>query len=224
MRVIPVLTALVATLALSVQARSEESPGDWPLCATLDEAPLDERLAACGRILAAPELPDLRRAQALAVRAEIKLRGLKNRETPADEAEAVRLSALSDLDQAIILDPSHHGARSDLLRRLGRFEEAAEGYSRAMEAEPSDTEAYLLSRSYCYEGMGQPERALLDLDAAVDLAISRSDKAQALTRRGGLRESLGETETAIEDYLEALRLVPEHAGAQIALQRLHPTK
>ena len=85
-------------------------------------------------------------ADALAVREAIRELLLVNNGVEADAAAASKTPGLEIVDALSGLDGYHlwHSTRAELLHRLGRNEEAAGAYARALELAPSEAERRFL--------------------------------------------------------------------------------
>jgi RNA polymerase sigma-70 factor (ECF subfamily) len=114
---------LQAAIAALHDQASERDATDWPQIAVL--------YGALARLAPSPVV-DLNRAVAVAM---------------ADGLDA-GLALVDDIAASGQLDdyPYTHAARADLLRRLGRFDEAAAAYRRAAELTSNEAEQALLAR------------------------------------------------------------------------------
>lgn len=115
--------------------------------------------------------------------------------------------ALDDYRNAVRLQPSFAPASAALGRLEAKDPKAAlEDLSAAIQLAPRS--AALRSRALLYLSMGQPERALPDLDQVI--ANDGSD-AIAYADRGVAKAKLGDIAGAIGDYTRSLELAPAAA-------------
>jgi predicted RNA polymerase sigma factor len=81
-------------------------------------------------------------------------------------------SALADLERSLALEDHYvtHGARGNVLRRLGRYREAVEAYNRAEEMATMEWKRGFgpLFRADCHARLGNEAAALADCDALPD--------------------------------------------------------
>lgn len=87
---------------------------------------------------------------------------------------------------------------------LGRYGQAADSQTRAIEADPSLGPAYA-ARARAYEKMGRPGDALTDFEAAIRLAPNDAD---ARLGRGVLLMGAGQEQAALADFDAAAQLRP----------------
>lgn len=88
---------------------------------------------------------------------------------------------------------------------LGRWAEAADSQTRAIEADPRLGAAYG-HRARAYERMGRPAEALTDYEAAIRLS---PNDANALLGRGVMLLNAGQAEAALADFDRAAALEPD---------------
>ena len=101
------------------------------------------------------------------------------------------------------------GRQGDDALVAGNLSEALADYTKAINLNPKDVQAYL-GRGYVYQRMGQYDKALVDYNKAVELAPK--DAGVYLTR--GLAYSVaGKNESAVEDYSRALQIDPMNGDA-----------
>jgi tetratricopeptide (TPR) repeat protein len=125
-----------------------------------------------------------------------------------DELERYDL-ALQDFDSIIELDPSDAEAflnRCITLVKQGHLAEAIRTCTQAIELRPAFGEAYV-SRGIAYaKSPGEHDKAIADLNKAVELLEDDSDKAKALLNRGYAYLGAGRHEMAMRDFTAALDL------------------
>lgn len=129
--------------------------------------------------------------------------------------------ALEDLDRAAHERPGDASvgyARGEILRSLGRFEEAVRAYDAAIAAGPVPI---------MYSGRGQARAALNDpAGAEKDFGVAitlEPTLREAWVERGRLRAAAGRYDDARDDYVEALR-IRASASVLYDLARLHHEK
>lgn len=89
----------------------------------------------------------------------------------------------------------------------GRYAEAIDAFTRAIESDPALSLAYV-DRGYTHFLIKQYERALADFDTAIQL--DPTDE-KAFGNRGATCASIGRYADAIEDYTRALQLDPNNS-------------
>ncbi|MFT6998293.1 MAG: Flp pilus assembly protein TadD [Cryomorphaceae bacterium] len=89
------------------------------------------------------------------------------------------------------------------------FENAVYWYSRAISVSPDDAELYS-ERAVAYFHRKMPKESLADMNKAQEL---QPQKPYRYSSRAYIRDSMGDTEGAIEDYKIAIELDPEDAVA-----------
>jgi tetratricopeptide (TPR) repeat protein len=92
-----------------------------------------------------------------------------------------------------------------LLRKQGKFEEAIEEYSKALELHPGHFRT-LFNRAFAYDKVGLIEKALLDYTAALGVD---PNNAFAYYNRGISLDRLRRLEEAISDFTLAIQIHPE---------------
>ena len=122
----------------------------------------------------------------------------------AEDVGSVEL-AIVDFSKAIELDPSNPdayiglGVAYDYLRQRDRaiqeYHAAIKHLSESLDLDPKDVDA-LIDRAYIYRRLGEPQKALSDLDSAIGL-----DPGNPWTylSRAGVHSQMGETDAAIRD-------------------------
>ncbi|MBA3531583.1 MAG: tetratricopeptide repeat protein [Ardenticatenales bacterium] len=93
----------------------------------------------------------------------------------------------------------------EALLRLGEYEESINAYNEALAlADDSDEEVQMLTaRGFAYDQMGDSDKALADLNRAIELD---ADYALAYAYRSGVSLSLGDYEEAITDANRAVEM------------------
>jgi len=95
------------------------------------------------------------------------------------------------------------------LSDAGQYQQAIVVYSRSINLDPYNTDAYL-GRGFAYENLGEYEKALSDYSQVIAL---KPEDPQAYFVRGLLYDLLGKTDQAIQDYTTAISLKPNNADA-----------
>ena len=113
--------------------------------------------------------------------------------------------AVADFSSALKLDPKDsftYKVRADAHLANKNFEEAIADFNIALSSNPDDEAAYR-NRGIAQFSLGKLDLAVADLNAAVE-----SDPGSALSSyvRGKIREAMGDTEGARQDYLRAQEL------------------
>jgi len=126
--------------------------------------------------------------------------------------------AYSSFDRAVDLDSEkalyriHRGMAS---LELGRFQQAEADFQ-AADASPAPEDR--LDAAVNRGRLRQRQKDFAGAEEAFSSALARDPKSStALIGRGIARESRGATEAAAEDYLEAVRLEPRNAEANLRL-------
>ena len=129
-------------------------------------------------------------------------------------------TAFTHMDRAVALQPNDMGAqmyRASLLYRLGRFDDAIDGYTHVLEK----ADDALKLRAYIERGLAKEQKqdfasAVDDYTAALTL---EKENAPALSRRGVCLERLGKHEEAIADFTHLLERVPAEQASLIYFNR-----
>nr|PZN85094.1 MAG: hypothetical protein DIU57_07405 [Pseudomonadota bacterium] len=148
----------------------------------------------------------------------------ENAELHIDRGEAYRFaentpSALRDFNRALEIDPQSARAlagRALALAKTASFEEAEADLAAAIEIDPRSAEAFAY-RAWLYKQTGQPELGLREVEKA--LTISK-DNPDVYWAKGEVEHALGQRDDAIESFRTALRLMPSHTDASLALQQM----
>lgn len=129
-------------------------------------------------------------------------------------------TAFAHMDRAVALQPDDMGAqmyRASLLYRLGRFDDAIDGYTHVLEK----ADDALKLRAYIERGLAKEQKQ--DFASAVDdytAALTRDkENVPALSRRGVCLERLGKHEEAIADFTHLLESVPAEQASLIYFNR-----
>ena len=135
-------------------------------------------------------------------------------------AQNDRGTAFAHMDRAVALQPDDMGAqmyRASLLYRLGRFDDAIDGYTHVLEK----ADDALKLRAYIERGLAKEQKQ--DFASAVDdytAALTRDkENVPALSRRGVCLERLGKHEEAIADFTHLLESVPAEQASLIYFNR-----
>jgi lipoprotein NlpI len=112
------------------------------------------------------------------------------------------------------LKSKFHFNVADYYLRMGRFPEAAAGFSEVIRLSPDHPAAYV-NRGVALQGMNDHRRAVDDFDRAVRLISSFSPAHRALTyySRGVSWKLIGDLDHAAADYEEALAINPRFSPA-----------
>ena len=97
--------------------------------------------------------------------------------------------------------------RADNNYDLGRFEEAIEDYSKAIELDPDNPHAFN-NRGCAYSGLGLYSEAIENLSIAIEMS---PENAYSYNNRGCAYASLEDYPNAIADYNQAIKLNPDDA-------------
>ncbi len=213
-----------AAAGLAAPARAD----DKSVCFDV-KAPLDDGIAACGRLI------DGRKAKGNDLARLYDWRGYRwlKKSDPdralADLDQAIRLSpkyahalslrcwawhdkgdadkAMADCNQAIQLDPKMAGAyqnRGNTYMLQKDYDRAVAEYSQTLQLEPTNGIAFEL-RGNAYSSKGDYDRAITDFTEAIRLDPTR---VRAFNWRANAYFGKKNYDLAIADYTSALRLVP----------------
>jgi len=138
-------------------------------------------------------------------------------------AKGDKKKAMSDYDEAIVLNPKNGGAYVNRARLLGRdrhYAEALKDYDAAIKLNPQQWEAYY-NRAVDLQECGKATDALADLDKVIAL---NPTFVSAYLRRADIHMRRHETEEAIRDCdaaasVEPMSVVPYRARATAHLYR-----
>lgn len=99
--------------------------------------------------------------------------------------------------------------RGKRARGEGRYQDAMEEYSEAIERYPENADAYI-GRGNVYDDLGYAEEAIRDYDKAIEL---NPNSAVAYYNCGTVYNKSGQQKKALEDYNRAIELDPNYARA-----------
>lgn len=235
-----IAAALAAAFVLALPP-GLASGQDQDLDACRRGATPEERLAACGAVIADTKLDAGMRAQALRQRADIRTLAGAVQDAIADYSEALKLQpgavasligrararvtagdlpgALLDYGEAVRLSP---GAASLLIERghaqlaAGDLDAAIADLNQAIVVNPSSSIAYN-TRGLAWRKKGELNKAFADYTAAINL---NPVYAQAYANRGYLEEGRGNKQAAVDDLRSALALDPSMVSVREAMTRL----
>jgi Flp pilus assembly protein TadD len=103
--------------------------------------------------------------------------------------------------------PFHEADQAQSLSDAGQYQQAIVVYSRSINLDPYNTDAYL-GRGFAYENLGEYDKALSDYSKVITL---KPNDPRAYFDRGLLYDLLGKTDQAIQDYTTAISLKPNNA-------------
>jgi tetratricopeptide (TPR) repeat protein len=101
--------------------------------------------------------------------------------------------------------------------KVGRYKQAAETFTRALEMQPNNARAIILQGSV-FESMKQYEKALVNFTRAVEL---RPQSAHELGHRGQVYTKLKQYEAALADFNRAIELEPNDSWLHEACGRVY---
>ena len=112
--------------------------------------------------------------------------------------------ALSEIDKAIEMNPDglNWARKGEILRGVGRYEEAAACYEKTIDEFPTNAYGYY-ARGWCYELMGDDDRAMESYEQGIDLNKSYP---YIFLMRGNLYSKRGDDVKARADYETVLQL------------------
>jgi len=203
-------------------------------CAGTDNAPVDQRVAACTAVIQSGDETPQSLALAFSNRGHAyRIKGDYPRALQ-DFNEAIRRvpnlagafngrgltwgamhdhdRAIADFSEAIAHFPTYAVAlvnRANAYRTIGRAEQAMHDYDEALRLDPTLVYGYL-SRGRAHRVAGNLERSLADFDDAIRL---KRDNAFAWAERCYTQAVANENHKALESCDEALRLKPSDAYA-----------
>jgi len=114
--------------------------------------------------------------------------------------------------------------------RAGKYKEALQHYSRAIQAHPEQAAAAYSNRAMTNLKLGRYDDAEDDCDASIHLQTngtaadndsnSKQLLVKALLRRGAARAALGKTQGAIKDFKQVVAIEPSNRQAKLELDQL----
>lgn len=131
--------------------------------------------------------------------------------------------ALEDCDHVLAHDPedaSAHGIRGRILQCDGRFTEAIETCTRAIDLGNEQPSVYL-ARAISYAATDQPTLAASDCEVVL---ASEPDNIDAIQLQGKLKLQTGDLDAAMEAFHRASHLAPEWAEPREHLSLVHRIK
>ena len=199
-RIIRLSLAIAVFECASFSAPALSKSDRWAQCRDAD---IDARIAACSELVAAGGREASRRRSVAYIN-----RALAFRTKGAVE------SALSDLDEALRLDPNSAIARRErasIRHAKGEWDGALADYGAALAAEPKSA-AVFCGRAETYLAKRDIYRAIADYDRALQLdgRLARAYAGRARAHLGS-----GEVNKALADFDEAVRLDPKAASTRI---------
>lgn len=196
---------------LTALAETDTRERDVDACGKISDSPPESVIAACGRLLADPEV-----------------RYAWNKETVAtiygNRAFAYRrqqnhAAALHDLQTALGLMPNYHFGlvlRGRVHADTGNHAAAVADFTRCLRLKPRDDVCYQF-RGQAYMRLGNNAQALRDLTAAIQIEPTN---AAAHGIRGVVYDNMGQRQAAIRDYRKAVQLGVESDVVRRRLEQL----
>jgi tetratricopeptide (TPR) repeat protein len=194
----PVPSLALALAVLFGVAAGAAAQDDWLGVCRSDEGKVEERIAACSRVVGDKDRSAEERAEAHALLAQIH----------ESNGEAER--AVAELSAAIALSPGDASLfihRGNLLAARGDVEGAIDDYNAAARLNPGDAAVYY-NRGNAYEQSGRYREAIADYDKAIGI---EPGYAEAFNNRGLAYHNLREFPAALADFERALALAPDDA-------------
>jgi tetratricopeptide (TPR) repeat protein len=202
------LSLLIAVFECSsFNAPALAKSDQWSQCRDAD---IDTRVAACSELIAAGGREARHRKSVAYINRALAFR-----------ARGAVESAISDLDEALRLDPKSAPARSErasIRHAKGDWDGAIADYGAAIAAQPKSAAA-LWGRAEAYGAKGDVDRAIADYDRALQLD---KNLERAYVGRARAYLSKGEASKALADLDEAVRLDPKAAPTRIDRCAIHP--
>ena len=99
------------------------------------------------------------------------------------------------------------------LKQIAVWKNGITLWNSVIEKEPYRIATAYLNRGLAFREIGQPERALEDINTAITLDTTQSYAPMAYTDRGIVYKETGQIDRAIEDYNRAITLDPKYADA-----------
>jgi tetratricopeptide (TPR) repeat protein len=154
-----------------------------------------------------------------------RLKKLKPASPAAHNATGVLLDELKRYDEAeaayrkaIELNPDEATAYSNLGNLLSdenlkRYDEAEAAYRKAIELNPPLDFAHV-NLGQLYFDLGKPQEAINILTEAIKLSL---ESARCYRQRGIIYQTIGDLETALDDYKKAIELQPDYGIVRMSL-------
>lgn len=146
---------------------------------------------------------------------EKRIREESAKENSSKDIIEETLSQIDSLNNQLLKDAEKEETseaylkKGRIYRRMEKYEEAIEAYTKAIELDPNVSEAYN-NRGATYYVMGEYEKAIEDYSQAIK---NDPDFSQAYNNRGVVYYERGEYEKAIKDYIKAIELNPNYSRA-----------
>lgn len=193
--------AFAATLVLcssgAALAQSNRHEQDVDACNNISDGPPESVIAACGRLLADPEVRYSWRKGSVAT--------IYGNRAFAYRRQRNYQAALNDLRFAIGLDPSYHFGivlRGRVYADMGNHQAAIAEFTKCLQFKPRDDVCFQF-RGMSFIHLRNYQAALRDLNAAIRI---KPTNASAHGHRGLVYDALGQREAAIRDYRAAISL------------------
>ncbi len=190
---------LVWGLTFSV-ASFAQLAADAETCEALAKT-VDERLAACTRVIESGRGPTDLRAHLFFIRS-----GLWTTKRDLDPA-------LKDLNETIRLDPKFafaYGTRGYIWLMKGEDDRAIADFNEGIRLDPTIARFYL-HRAEVLMRKDEFDRALADFTEVIRLDTEKRFREEPYYKRAVAWAIKGETERAVADFSEAIRINPSHA-------------
>ncbi|MFA5794352.1 MAG: tetratricopeptide repeat protein [Candidatus Brocadiia bacterium] len=124
--------------------------------------------------------------------------------------------ALEDIDRALKIKPDYaeaYNIRGLVRTDMFNYQEAIDDYTEAIRLDPYSSEVGYVNRAETYKQMGKPDKALEDLNRAVEMSKKSASRALYLIYlgRGEIHLFLNNFDNALADFDEGIRLNPKYA-------------
>jgi tetratricopeptide (TPR) repeat protein len=123
------------------------------------------------------------------------------------------LEALRQIDAALKINSriaDAHVNRGNVLKKLGRFDEALASYDKAIALRGEPDAMLLTCRGSVLRDLGRLDEALAGLDRAISL---QPNSADAFNNRGNVHKDMQRFDAALADYVRAIALKRDNADA-----------
>ena len=138
-------------------------------------------------------------------------------------------AAIADINRSITLinnDPyraSAYNNRALILKAMGEYEKSAADFSVAIKLAPKNPK-YYANRGDAWRLTGNLERALLDQNRAIELYAGGPGIALGLTLRGETLRYMGDYDSALSNFNQAIRFesdfAPAYTGLGLTFERM----